>query len=220
MDGGATQAPIITLDEETLKGELKDLVRKTVEEVVNGILDAQADEMVNAGRYERTDERQAYRSGHYTRGLLTQAGRIEVSVPKLRGTRLTSEVIERYQRRESSVEEALMEMYLLGVSTRNVEEVTRILWGEGVSAGTVSNPSQEAFERVEEKAADLGVPLRLRRRDLREEGLGRRLRERGGARGDRGELGGLPRGRRRRGGLQGVAGLLARVPARPQIYPL
>lgn len=144
------QAPIITLDEETLKGELRDLVRKTVEEVINGILDAQADEMVNAKRYERTDERQAYRSGHYTRGLLTQAGKIEVSVPKLRGARFTTEVIERYRRRESSVKEALMEMYLLGVSTRNVEEVTGILWGEGVSAGTVSNLNQEAFKRVDE----------------------------------------------------------------------
>lgn len=144
------QAPIIALDEEALKGELKDLVRKTVEEVINGILDAQADEMVNAGRYERTDERQAYRSGHYTRGLLTQAGKIEVSVPKLRGARFTSEVIERYRRREASVEEALMEMYLLGVSTRNVEEVTKMLWDEGVSAGTVSNLNQEAFERVDE----------------------------------------------------------------------
>lgn len=144
------QPQIITLDEDMLKGELRDLVRGTVEEVINGILDAQADELVNAERYERTDERQAYRSGHYTRGLLTQAGRIEVSVPKLRGTRFTSEVIERYRRREESVDEALMEMYLLGVSTRSMEDVTKMLWGEGVSAGTVSNLNQEAFKRVDE----------------------------------------------------------------------
>lgn len=144
------QPQIITLDEDMLKGELRGLVRRTVEEVINGILDAQADELVNAERYERTDERQAYRSGHYTRGLLTQAGRIEVSVPKLRGTRFTSEVIERYRRREESVDEALMEMYLLGVSTRSMEDVTKMLWGEGVSAGTVSNLNQEAFRKVDE----------------------------------------------------------------------
>ena len=74
---GTMQAPIITLDEETLKAEMREVVRETVEQVINGILDAQADELVNAGRYERTDERQAWRSGHYTRGLLTQAGKIE-----------------------------------------------------------------------------------------------------------------------------------------------
>lgn len=144
------QAPIITLDEDTLKGELRDLVRETVEQVINGILDAQADELVNAERYERTDERQAYRSGHYARGLLTQAGKIEVMVPKLRGARFTTEVIERYRRRESSVEEAMIEMYLLGVSTRNVEEVTSLLWEEGVSAGTVSNLNKDAYARVDE----------------------------------------------------------------------
>lgn len=149
MDGGALQPPILTLDENTLKDEIRNLVRGTVEEVINGILDAQADELVNAERYERTDERQAYRSRHYSRGLLTQAGKIEVSVPKLRGARFTTEVIERYRRRESSVEEALMEMYLLGVSTRNIEDVTRILWDEGLSAGTASNLNQEASEKVD-----------------------------------------------------------------------
>lgn len=143
------QPPILTLDEDTLKDEIRDLVRGTVEEVINGILDAQADELASAGRYERTDERQAYRSGHYSRGLLTQAGRIEVSVPKLRGARFTTEVIERYRRRESSVEEALMETCLLGVSTRNVEDAARILWDEGLSAGTASNPDQEAFKKVD-----------------------------------------------------------------------
>lgn len=85
--------PILTLDEDALKDEARDLVRETVEEVINGILDAQADGLVNAERYERTDERQAYRIGHYSRGLLTQAGKIEVSVPKLRGARFTTEVM-------------------------------------------------------------------------------------------------------------------------------
>ena len=58
------RAPIITLDEYTLKAEMREVVRETVGQVINGILDAQADELVNAGKYERTDERQAYRSGH------------------------------------------------------------------------------------------------------------------------------------------------------------
>ena len=146
----AIRAPIITLDEETLKAETREVVRETVEQVTDGILDAQADELVNAGRYERTDERQAWRSGHYTRGLLTQAGKVEAGVPKPRGARFTTEAVERYGRRESSVEEAMMETCFPGVSTRNVEEVTSILWEEGVSAGTVSNPDQDAYRKVDE----------------------------------------------------------------------
>ena len=142
------QPPILTLDEDTLKDEMRDLVRETVEEAINGILDAQADELVNAERYERTDERQACRSGRYGRGPLTRAGKIGVSVPKLRGARFTTEVIERHRRRGSSVEEALMEMHLLGASTRNIEDVTGTLWDEGLSAGTASNLSQGAFKRV------------------------------------------------------------------------
>lgn len=144
------QAPIVTLDEQTLRDELKELVRKTVEDTINAILDEQADELVNAERYERSDERQAYRSGHYGRKLLTSSGEVDVLVPKLRGARFTTEVIERYRRRESSVEEAMMEMYLVGVSTRSVEDVAQILWDKGVSAGTVSNLNKKAFASVEE----------------------------------------------------------------------
>ena len=143
------QPPILTLDEDALKDEMRDLVRGTVEEAINGILDAQADELVDAERYERTDERQACRSGRYGRGPLTRAGKMEVSVPKLRGARFTTEVIERHRRRGSSVEEALMEMHLLGASTRNIEDVTGTLWDEGLSAGTASNLSQGAFKRVD-----------------------------------------------------------------------
>lgn len=150
MKGGAMQAPIVTLDEQTLRDELKELVRKTVEDTINAILDEQADELVNAERYERSDERQAYRSGHYGRKLLTSSGEVDVRVPKLRGARFTTEVIERYRRRESSVEEAMMEMYLVGVSTRSVEDVAQILWDKGVSAGTVSNLNKRAFSSVEE----------------------------------------------------------------------
>lgn len=75
----------LTLDEDTLRDEVRDLVGETVEEAINGILDAQADGLVNAERSERADERQAYRSGHYSRGLLTRAGKIGDDVPRLRG---------------------------------------------------------------------------------------------------------------------------------------
>ena len=141
---------IVSFDDEAIKGYVGKLVAKTVEETLNALLDEEADQLVNAGRYERTDERQAYRSGHYKRKLVVSAGEVELSVPKLRGATFTTQIIERYRRRESSVEEAMMEMYLAGVSTRRIEDVSEILWGSSVSKGTVSNLNQKAFAAVEE----------------------------------------------------------------------
>ena len=142
--------PIVSVDEETLKGDLRELVRKTVQDTINALLEQEAEEMVGAERYERTAGREAYRSGHYKRRLTTTSGQIELDVPKLRGATFQTAVIERYRRRETSVEEAIIEMYLAGVSTRRVEDVSEILWGAGVSAGTVSNLNDKAFKAVEE----------------------------------------------------------------------
>ena len=70
-------------------------------------------------------------------------------MPKLKGMRFTTAIIERYRRRETSVEEAMIEMYLAGVSTRRIEDVSEALWGASVSAATVSNLNEKAFESVE-----------------------------------------------------------------------
>ena len=98
--------------------DLKDLVRNSVEETLNGLLDKEADELVNAEKYERSSNRQGYRSGHYKRDLHTTAGEVELKVPKLKGVPFETAIIERYRRRESSVEEVLIEMYLTGVPVR------------------------------------------------------------------------------------------------------
>lgn len=140
---------IVSVDEESLKSDLRELVRKTVQETLNALLDEEADEMVGAERYERTAGREAYRSGHYRRKLVTTSGEVVLDVPKLRGATFQTAVIERYRRRETSVEETIIEMYLAGVSTRRIEDVSEMLWGAGVSAGTVSNLNEKAFESVE-----------------------------------------------------------------------
>jgi len=70
-------------------------------------------------------------------------------VPKLRQQKFETAIIERYKRRESSVEEALIEMYLAGVSVRRVEDITEALWGTKVSPGTVSNLNQKIYKRIE-----------------------------------------------------------------------
>ena len=142
--------PIVSFDEEAVKSELRELVRKTIEETINAMLDEEADQLVGAGPYERTDERAAYRAGHYERGFTTTSGQVTLKMPKLKGMRFATAVIERYKRRETSVEEAIIEMYLAGVSTRRIEDVGEILWGAGVSAGTVSNLNDKAFKAVDE----------------------------------------------------------------------
>ncbi|MBP7051027.1 MAG: IS256 family transposase [Phycisphaerae bacterium] len=141
---------IIRIDEAKVSGHLNDLVRKTVQETLNEMLDTEAEALCNAQRYERTEARKDCRAGFYQRKLQTQAGEVELKVPKLRQSKFETAIIERYRRRESSVEEALMEMYLAGVSVRRVEDITEALWGMRVSAGTVSDLNQKLYDRIEQ----------------------------------------------------------------------
>ncbi|WP_417803137.1 IS256 family transposase [Thermophilibacter provencensis] len=140
---------IVSLNEETLRDDLRELVRKTVEELLNGLLEEEAGDLVGAERYERTAEREAYRAGHYDRKLATTSGEVTLRMPRLKGVRFTTAIIERYRRRETSVEEAMIEMCLAGVSTRRIEDVSEALWGSSVSASTVSSLSEKAFKAVE-----------------------------------------------------------------------
>ena len=60
---------IVQLNEEVIKGQLKELVRGSVEETLNELLEAEAEKLTQAARYERNEQRQGYRSGHYSRNL-------------------------------------------------------------------------------------------------------------------------------------------------------
>ena len=86
---------IIQLNEDLIKHDLKDLVRSSVEETLNALLDKEADELVNAQKYERSSGRQGYRSGHYKRNFQTTAGEVELNVPKLKGVPFETAIIER-----------------------------------------------------------------------------------------------------------------------------
>jgi putative transposase len=140
---------VIRVDEQELRGHLDEVVRTSVEETLNGMLDAEADRLCQAKRYERTPERADTRAGSYERKLVTKAGEVKLKVPRLRSLPFETQIIERYRRRESSVEEALMEMYLAGVSVRRVEDITEALWGTRVSPSTVSELNQQLYERIE-----------------------------------------------------------------------
>lgn len=140
---------VIKIDESQIQNHLDQMVRSTVEETLNGLLDAEAEQLCNAKRYERTAERTNARAGHYKRNFHTKAGEVELKMPKLRYAKFETEIVNRYRRKESSVEEALMEMYLAGVSVRRVEDITEALWGLKVSASTVSDLNQKMYERIE-----------------------------------------------------------------------
>jgi hypothetical protein len=104
---------VITIDDERIKSHLDRVVRGSVEETLNALLDAEADRMCNAQRYERSQARRDTRAGHYERKLQTKAGEVSLRIPKLRTQTFETAIIERYRRRESSVEEALIEMSLM-----------------------------------------------------------------------------------------------------------
>jgi len=141
---------IIQLNEGIIKQELGEMVRQSVEDTLNAMLDAEADKLTNASRYERSEDRLDTRAGHYKRKLLTKSGEVELKMPKLRTLPFETAIIQRYQKREISVEEALVEMYLAGVSVRRVEDITEALWGAKVSAGTVSKLNQKVYVKIEE----------------------------------------------------------------------
>jgi transposase-like protein len=118
---------IVQLNEGAIKNELKDLVRDSVEETLNSLLAQEAEQLTQAAKYERTSRRQGYRSGNYTRKLGTTSGEVSLKVPNLKGIQFETAIIERYRRRESSVEEALIEMYLAGVSVHLLALKGRLL---------------------------------------------------------------------------------------------
>ena len=144
------EAKVIHIDEGELKKNISEIVRQSVEDTLNSLLDAEADELCRAKRYERNSQRASTRAGHYSRNLQTTSGEVRLKVPKLRDLPFETAIIDRYRRRESSVEEAMVEMYLAGVSVRRVEDITEALWGSHISSGSVSELNKRIYARIEE----------------------------------------------------------------------
>ena len=140
---------VVNIDEGRIRDHLGELVRGTVEETLNAMLDAEADALCGAGRYQRSPDRVDTRAGTYDRKLHTRAGEVSLKMPKLRRQTFETAIIERYRRREASIEESLIEMYLAGVSVRRVEDITQALWGTRVSSGTVSKLNRKIYRQIE-----------------------------------------------------------------------
>jgi transposase-like protein len=137
------------IDWKELLSEEKDLLKATVQDMVQEILEAEMDEALGARKSERTSERVGYRSGYYTRGLVTRVGKLELRVPQDRQGRFSSEVFERYQRSEKALVACLAEMYVQGVSTRKVKAITEELCGHAFSASSISRINKTLDEELQ-----------------------------------------------------------------------
>ena len=115
-----------------------DLLRNIIQEVLQEILETEMDETLGASKSERTGSRLGYRAGYYPRTLLTRVGKISLKVPRDRQGRFSTEIFDRYQRSEKALVLAIAEMYVQGVSTRGVTEIAEELFGESISASSVS----------------------------------------------------------------------------------
>jgi putative transposase len=116
----------------------EDFVRAAVEMLVQAALEAEMTEAIGAAKGERTAARLSYRSGYYSRSLVTRVGTLELRVPQDRAGRFSTELFERYQRSEKALVGTLAEMYVQGVSTRKVKAVTEALCGHSFSASSIS----------------------------------------------------------------------------------
>ncbi len=94
---------IVQLNDEVIKGQSKELVCGSVEETLNELLEKEAESLTQAARYERSEARQGYRSGHYDRNPTTTSGDVTLHVPRFKGVPFETAIIERYRRRESNV---------------------------------------------------------------------------------------------------------------------
>jgi transposase-like protein len=126
-------------DWKALVGSDPDFVRSIVTEVLNQVMEAEMTDLLGAAKSERTASRTGYRSGSYTRSLVTRVGAIELAVPQDRQGRFSTEVFERYQRSEKALVSALAEMYVQGVSTRKVKAITEELCGHAFSPSAISS---------------------------------------------------------------------------------
>ena len=120
-----------------LEGE-QDVLKELVRTVVQQTLEAEMDAALGAAKSERTEGRLGYRSGYYGRTLITRVGKLELRVPQDRQGQFSTQIFERYQRSEKALVSALAEMYIQGVSTRKVKQITEELCGHSFSASSIS----------------------------------------------------------------------------------
>jgi putative transposase len=130
-----------------------DGLREVVRAVMQEMLEAEMTDALQAEKGERTASRLGYRSGYYTRTLVTRVGKLELRVPQDRDGRFSTELFERYQRSEQALVATLAEMYVQGVSTRKVKAITEELCGHSFSASAISSINKRLDESLAQFAS-------------------------------------------------------------------
>jgi putative transposase len=133
------QSAVSELLEAFRAGDGVDLVRESVQLVLQELIEAEATEKIGAGRYERTSERITDRNGFRDRALTTKAGDLELRIPKLRRGSFFPSILEPRRRIDQALYAVVMEAYVHGVSTRSVDDLVEALGaGSGISKSEVS----------------------------------------------------------------------------------
>jgi putative transposase len=143
----------VTLDLAQIKDVLvgqKEFLQPVVQEAVQAVLEMEMEESLQAGKYERNEQRLGYRSGYYRRRLITRVGTIVLRVPQDRAGHFSTQVFEQYQRSEKALVAALAQMYVQGVSTRKVAAITEELCGHEFSASSISEITKRLDQQLEE----------------------------------------------------------------------
>jgi putative transposase len=126
-----------------------DMIRELARFGLQALIEAEATQTIGAQRYERTDGRVNERNGHRDRVLSTKAGDLDLKVPKLRHGTFYPSVLEPRRRIDQALHAVIMEAYVLGVSTRSVDDLVQTLGiNTGISKSEVSRICGQLDERV------------------------------------------------------------------------
>jgi putative transposase len=155
----------------------KDGLKELLREVLQEVLEQEMTDALRAEKGERTSGRVGYRSGYYSRSLVTRVGKLELRIPQDRQGHFSTQIFERYQRSEKALVSALAEMYIQGVSTRKVKAITEELCGHTFSASAISAVNKtldESLERFAKRPLEEAFPylvLDARYEKVRQDGV-------------------------------------------------
>ena len=175
MTGNQCKGGRINLQE--IFGANKDSLKELLREVLQEVLEQEMTDVLGAEKGERSPGRLGYRSGYYSRGLVTRVGKLELRIPQDRQGQFSTQIFERYQRSEKALVSALAEMYIQGVSTRKVKAITEELCGHAFSASAISAVNKtldESLERFAKRPLEEAYPylvLDARYEKVRQDGV-------------------------------------------------
>jgi transposase-like protein len=136
--------------QENVHADLRSVFQGAVKLALETVLDEVVRDLIGARRWQRLASRKDVRNGTYLRSLLTTMGMIEVAVPRTRQNGSAADVIGRYRRRSSEIDDGIVAAYVGGASTRDIGEITKALVGENVGRSTVSRVTASLNDKVDQ----------------------------------------------------------------------